>query len=160
MELGSYEYNQNYNNDYQSELDEIFKMAHELRDGKGLHSPIGKKFNNGFTIDKSMAIALIKTYAPEKVETHADEYTIDTIRGESQLIAMLKDGTVMFTVPLEKSTFEEQTISMDYSKTLEAMKETTAQYKRIRYLGYLGLGIFCLIAIGVYVLSIKLSILM
>ena len=142
--------------DYNQDVDGIFRMAHELNKRKKSNDIVGEKFDNGFTIDPAMARAIIRTYAPEKEEIYADSFTIDTIKQDTMLIARIKDGTVVYTVPLPKDTTQ-YIESMDFEKTLEVMKDTSEQYKTVRVLGNIGLLIAGLIAVGVYYFAYVLS---
>lgn len=145
-----------YSEDYRSDVEEISEIAHKFNSSASYYSIVGDKFDNGFTIDPKMALTIIRTYAPEKEEIYSDCFTIDTIRKETMLIAKLNDGTVVYTVPLPKE-IKECTVSMDFEKTLEMMRDTTEQYKKIQVLGCVGLFIAVMVAVGIYGLAYYLT---
>ena len=116
-----------YNAENETEFEKALRMA------ESKSSIIGEKFDNGFIINPNMAIPIIKTYAPEKLEVEVEAFTIETLKDETMLIALREDGTVAYTVSLPKDIME-QAVSLDFEKTLQAMKNDNETWRKKRRL--------------------------
>ena len=113
----------------------------------GIPSLVGKKYSNGMRVSNEMAETILKVEAPEKDTSYISHYTIDTVHGKTQLIAMLRDGTVEFVIPMreELSTAVALDNVDDY---MELTKDTSIEYKHIRNQSMLFLGIMVVLALG------------
>lgn len=118
-----------------------------------LRKYIGEKFSNGFTIDKSMAHAILQSVAPNRISDEIKDYTITTVGDTTMLIGRNSDGVVEFTVEMTREV-EPVLASPDFEDRLKYFQENTERYKSARWFFYFGVvALLCIFGVAMYFIS-------
>lgn len=111
---------------------------------------IGKRFDNGFEIDKKRALALLKTYAPEKISDAVVSYTIDTIKGHTYLIGLTPNGYVDSMFELEcVGVMVDNVDNVESDNTVESLSGSRL-YVKLRFLCLIILAVLVVMAVSIF----------
>lgn len=111
---------------------------------------VGKKFDNGFEIEEGQALAILKTYAPEKISDAVSSYTIDTIKGKTYLIGLTPNGFVDFMYEMKNTEMSMGDVYIDEQSY--QCKYESRQYARLRAI--LSVCLAFLVVMAIFILSI------
>ena len=111
---------------------------------------IGKRFDNGFEIDKKRALALLKTYAPEKISDAVGSYTIDTIKGHTYLIGLTPNGYVDSMFEMEcVGVLVDNVDNVESGNTAESLSGSRL-YVKLRFLCLIILAVLVVMAVSIF----------
>lgn len=113
---------------------------------------IGKKYKGEFRIGKPAGDRIIKTDLSDKDTTQIVDYAIEQHARGTLLVALLKDDTVDFTYELKPQVEPKRSTGVTYAGELcELYKDTSAEYKKLRWGMYITTAVGVLLAIGVLI---------
>lgn len=124
------------------EWDEVDSLFQKLGREKSaaLTKLVGTKFSNGFCIADEIALNIVRLQEPDKMKMGASKFTIETVDGITMIIAMDKEGKVLYCVEMPvENEYAPESSGVEFS--IEDAKINSKKLKVMNTISYIIVGI-------------------